>query len=55
MEKVAPRLHEDTKAVKDKQRGKFDPSTQTGRDACSMGGNVVRTTGRAMVSWMNKG
>lgn len=53
MEKVKSKLLDETKALKDKMRDKFDPSVDQKKYADNMAGAVIRTTGRALVSWMN--
>lgn len=52
LEKIRPRLHDDTRLVADRQREKFDPSKHQAKYADNMAGTMVRTTGRAMVGWM---
>jgi len=53
MEKVKSKLLEETQAVRDKGREKFDPNTMEAKRADNMAGAMIRTTGRAMVGWMN--
>lgn len=53
LENVKGKLLEETQALKDKHRLKFDPNTQQGKYADNMGGNVIRTTGRALAGWMH--
>lgn len=52
LEKVKPRLHEDTRLVFDRKREKFDPTKDEAKRADSFGGTMLRTTGRAIVGWM---
>jgi hypothetical protein len=40
-DKVESKLLKETKAMHDKKREKFDPSSMQGRDAMTMGGNVL--------------
>jgi len=40
-DKVESRLNEETKAIKEKKRAKFDPKEDRGRDAMTMGGNIL--------------
>lgn len=48
---VEPRLNEETKAVVEKKREKFDPTREQGRIAHTFGGNVTRSAGRAVPLW----
>lgn len=48
---VKPKFKEETTSVMGKQRGKFDPNVDKGKYANNMAGNLVRTTGRAIVAW----
>ncbi len=47
------KLLEETQALKDKHRAKFDPTTQQAKYADNMAGTMIRTTGRAMAGWMH--
>lgn len=50
-DKVKSRLKQETVGMIGKQRDKFDPKRDKGKYADSMGGNLVRTTGKAMAGW----
>lgn len=40
-DKVESKLLKETQAIHDKKRTKFDPKVEKGRDALTMGGNVL--------------
>ena len=40
-DKVTSKLLVETKAIQDKKREKFDPQKEQGRDAITMGGNLL--------------
>jgi len=48
---VGSRLNQETKAMKDKKREKFDENKDQRRDAMTMGGNVLGVSVRAMPMW----
>lgn len=48
---VESRLNQETKAIKDKKRDKFDENKDQRRDAMTMGGNVLGVSVRAMPMW----
>lgn len=48
---VDSRLNEETKAIAEKKREKFDPSRDTGRLAGTFGGDLTRKAGRAIPMW----
>jgi hypothetical protein len=48
---VEPRLNEQTKAAADKARTKYDARVDGPRSASTFGGQVTRSSGRAMVGW----
>ena len=50
-DKVESRLNQDTQAIKDKKREKFDENKDQRRDAMTMGGNVLGLSVRAMPMW----
>lgn len=50
-ERVGSRLNQETKAMKDKKRDKFDENKDQRRDAMTMGGNVLGVSVRAMPMW----
>lgn len=50
-ERVGSRLNQETKAMKDKKREKFDENKDQRRDAMTMGGNVLGVSVRAMPMW----
>lgn len=50
-DKVESRLNQETKAIKDKKREKFDEKKDTRRDAMTMGGNLLGVSVRAMPLW----
>ena len=50
-DRVASRLNQETKAMKDKKRDKFDENKDQRRDAMTMGGNVLGVSVRAMPMW----
>ena len=54
LEKVKSKLLDETKALRDKARAKFDPKTDQKKHADNMAGTMVRTTGRALAAWMPK-
>ncbi len=54
LEKVKSKLLEETQALRDKARAKFDPKTGQKRFADNMAGAMIRTTGKALVTWMPK-
>ena len=49
--KVESKLLVETKAMQDKKREKFDPSKDVGRDAITMGGNLLGVQMRAQPGW----
>ena len=49
--KVESKLLVETKAMQDKKREKFDPSKEHGRDAITMGGNLLGVQMRAQPGW----
>ena len=50
-DRVESRLNQETKAMKDKKREKFDENKDERRDAMTMGGNVLGVSVRAMPMW----
>lgn len=50
-EKVESKLNAETKAMKDKKREKFDAQKDKGKDAMTMGGNLLGVSVRAMPFW----
>jgi hypothetical protein len=50
-DKVESKLNVETAAIKEKKREKFDPSKDKGRDAMTMGGNLLGLSVRAMPFW----
>lgn len=50
-EKVESKLNTETAAMKEKKRDKFDPTKEQGRDAMTMGGNLLGVASRAMPFW----
>jgi|LauGreDrversion4_2_1035121.scaffolds.fasta_scaffold116124_1 hypothetical protein len=50
-DRVESRLNQETKAIKDKKRDKFDENKDQRRDAMTMGGNVLGVSVRAMPMW----
>ena len=50
-ERVESRLNQETKAIKDKKRDKFDENKDQRKDAMTMGGNVLGVSVRAMPLW----
>jgi hypothetical protein len=50
-EKVESKLTAETRAMKDKKREKFDATKEKGRDAMTMGGNLLGIAIRAMPQW----
>lgn len=50
-EQVGSRLTEETKAMQEKKRAKFDGKEDKGRDAMTMGGNILGVQARAMPFW----
>ena len=40
-----------TQGFKNKQRNKFNPKTDKGKDACTMANNVLGHTSKAMPLW----
>ena len=54
LEGVQSKLHHMPATIQERARSKFDPSKDQPRYADSMGGVVVRTTGRALGGWMGK-
>lgn len=50
-DRVESRLNQETKAIKDKKREKFDDNKDIRRDAMTMGGNVLGVSVRAMPMW----
>jgi hypothetical protein len=50
-DRVESRLNQETKAMKDKKREKFDENKDLKRDAMTMGGNVLGVSVRAMPMW----
>eukprot|EP00347_Sterkiella_histriomuscorum_P015281 403357622 len=50
-DKVKSKLNVETKTMKDKKRDKFDPTRDRGRDAMTMGGNLLGVSVRAMPFW----
>ena len=50
-DKVESRLNQETKAMKDKKREKFDENKDQRRDAMTMGGNLLGVSVRAMPFW----
>lgn len=49
--KVNSKLFEETKAITEKKREKFDSTKETGRDAITMGGNILGVQMRTMPGW----
>lgn len=53
-DKIESKLLVETKAMADKKRDKFDPKKDgPGRDAMTMGGNVLGHNMRSMPGWRN--
>jgi len=50
-DKVESKFNEETKAMKDKRRSKFEAGKDNGRDAMTMGGNLLGVSARAMPFW----
>jgi hypothetical protein len=50
-DRVESRLNQETKAMKDKKRDKFDENKDQKKDAMTMGGNVLGVSVRAMPMW----
>ena len=50
-DRVGSRLNQETKAMKDKKREKFDENKDVRKDAMTMGGNVLGVSVRAMPMW----
>ena len=50
-DKVESKLNQETQAMKDKKREKFDGTKDKGRDAMTMGGNLLGVASRAMPFW----
>jgi hypothetical protein len=50
-DKVESRLNQETKAIKQKKRDKFDEKKDQRKDAMTMGGNVLGVSVRAMPMW----
>ena len=50
-DKVESKLNVETQAMKEKKRDKFDPAKDRGRDAMTMGGNLLGVSVRAMPFW----
>ena len=50
-DKVESKLNTKTAAIKEKKRDKFDPTKDRGRDAMTMGGNLLGVASRAMPFW----
>ena len=50
-DRVGSRLNQETKAMKDKKREKFDENKDARKDAMTMGGNVLGVSVRAMPMW----
>lgn len=50
-ERVGSRLTQETKAIKEKKRDKFDENKDSRRDAMTMGGNLLGVSVRAMPMW----
>lgn len=54
LEGVQSKLHYMPATIQERARQKFDPTRDQPKHADSMGGVVVRTTGRALGGWMGK-
>ena len=50
-DKVESKLTVETAAIKEKKREKFDPTKDKGRDAMTMGGNLLGVGVRALPFW----
>lgn len=50
-DKVESKLHVETKAMQEKKREKFDPNSDKGRDAFTMGGNLLGAPMRSQPGW----
>jgi predicted cobalt transporter CbtA len=48
---VESKLTSTTVAIESKQTKKYNPETASSRDAITLAGNVLRTTGRAIPLW----
>ena len=48
---IPSKLNEMTQGFKNKQRNKFNPKTDKGKDACTMANNVLGHTSKAMPLW----
>jgi hypothetical protein len=51
LSKIKPKLNEETEIHQMKTRKKFDKNNEKGRDACTMGGNILNRGARAVPEW----